>query len=264
MNSKTLTAIAFALSLVLAASIGGATETENQGLRVLPAPGKIATDGKADDWDLSAGIFACGDVEHQREKFAVWFHAMYDAQNLYLLARWVDETPLNNPGQTIADYGWAGDGLQFRIVTANDTSNERCSHWTGWRGVDQRDVMDVAFGKKLNEGGLKDAKTKGAQQAFQKNPDGKGYVQEIAVPWALLTKDGQPLKAGDRFTMTIEPNFTVGGNGRLSIKDIFKPGVTRTGCSRSWRTSAGASPRSNHKAASRHVPPGLPTGASFP
>ena len=228
-----------ALTIALLASLCGsawlfATETENLGIRVLPAPGKVAVDGKADDWDLSGGLFACGDVENQREKFGVWFHAMYDAQNLYLLTRWVDETPMNNPGQTIADYGFAGDCLQMRLITANDSPNERCSHWTCWRGVDERDVMDVAYGKRFNEGSLKDAKTKGAQQAFQKNADGpstgsgqaKGYVQEIAIPWALLTKDVQPLKAGDRFVMTLEPNFTIGTNGRLSIKDIFKPGVT--------------------------------------
>ena len=228
-----------ALTIALLASLCGsawlfATETENLGIRVLPAPGKVAVDGKADDWDLSGGLFACGDVENQREKFGVWFHAMYDAQNLYLLTRWVDETPMNNPGQTIADYGFAGDCLQMRLITANDSPNERCSHWTCWRGVDERDVMDVAYGKRFNEGSLKDAKTKGAQQAFQKNADGpstgsgqaKGYVQEIAIPWALLTKDVQPLKAGDRFVMTLEPNVTIGTNGRLSIKDIFKPGVT--------------------------------------
>ena len=36
-----------------------ATPTENLGIRVLPAPGKVAVDGKANDWDLSGGVFAC-------------------------------------------------------------------------------------------------------------------------------------------------------------------------------------------------------------
>jgi hypothetical protein len=39
---------------------------------------------------------------------------MYDADNLYILARFTDETPLNNPGQTIADYGFSGDCLPHR------------------------------------------------------------------------------------------------------------------------------------------------------
>ena len=78
-------------------------------------PRQSRRDGKLDDWDLSGGVFACGDVENQRDKFAVWIHAMYDADNLYLLARWIDETPMNNPGQVAGSYGFAGDCLQFRI-----------------------------------------------------------------------------------------------------------------------------------------------------
>jgi len=78
-----------------------ATETENLGIRVLPAPGKVVVDGNPNDWDLSAGVFTCGDVENRRQTMSTWFHAMYDASNLYILARWNDDTPLNNPGQTM-------------------------------------------------------------------------------------------------------------------------------------------------------------------
>src|SRR5436190_21461775 len=95
-----------------------ATETENLGIRVLPAPGKVTIDGKADDWDLSGGLFASGDVENARDKFALWFHAMHDSDNLYLLARWNDPTPMNHPGSSKGDYGFQGDCLQVRIVTA--------------------------------------------------------------------------------------------------------------------------------------------------
>ncbi len=94
------------------ATYARATPTENLGLRVLPTPGNMTIDGNANDWDLSGGIFTCDDVQNQRARFALWFHAMYDAENLYLLAHFIDETPLNNPGQTIADYGFAGDCLQ--------------------------------------------------------------------------------------------------------------------------------------------------------
>ncbi|HEX3135718.1 MAG TPA: hypothetical protein VHX44_19305, partial [Planctomycetota bacterium] len=40
----------------------GATETENLGLRLLPATEPPALDGTLKGWDLSGGIFACGDV----------------------------------------------------------------------------------------------------------------------------------------------------------------------------------------------------------
>jgi len=203
-----------------------ATESENLGIAVLPAPGKVVVDGKIDDWDLSGGVFVCGDVENQRGTFAVWLHAMYDQQNLYLLGRWIDETPLNNPGQVEGSYGFAGDCLQFRTVLAPGTPQECGNHFTCWQDRNGKDVIFVECGKDFKGGTIKDAKSHGAQQAFRKNEDGKGYVQEIALPWRLLSKDGQPPRAGETFTMTVEPNFTIGAEGRLSLKDIFKPGVT--------------------------------------
>lgn len=236
-----------ALLLLLIASIAlpvtaRATETENLGLRVLPAPGKVTVDGKTDDWDLTGGIFACSDVENATEKYGVWLHAMYDRDNLYILARWLDPTPMNNPGSSKGDYGFRGDCLQFRIVTApdvtspdvkttdknaKDAANVRTTHATCWIDRDKLDVVDLEYGRLFNEGKLGDAKKNGAAQAFLEDPDHKGYVQEIALPWKLLVKDGVEMKPGAKLLMTFEPNFTVGGGGaRLTVKDLFKPGVT--------------------------------------
>ena len=193
---------------------------------MLPAPGAVTVDGQTNDWDLSGGIFISDSVETQRDTIAVWMHAMADAQNLYLLARFNDTTPLNNPGQTIADYGFAGDSLQVRFAFDQGTPDARISHWTNWKGQDGRSVMDVVYGQRFNEGAIKDAQTQGAQQSFKINADGKGYVQEIAIPWKLLTKNGQMPAIGSSFSMTFEPNFTVGATeSRMSIKGNFKPGI---------------------------------------
>ncbi len=205
-------------------TIGAATETENLNMQVLPALGKVVVDGKFDDWDLTGGILACSDAENLRDQYSQWFHAMYDAENLYVLARWKDPTPLNNPGVK-GDMGFAGDCLQFRTVTTDATGKERTAHMTFWKLREGGDLMDIAYGKSCNENILPDAKTEGAKEAFVVDADGKGYVQEIAVPWRLLTADKQPLKAGARMVMTLEPNFTAGLMGRISMKDIFKPGV---------------------------------------
>lgn len=203
-----------------------ATQTENNGIAVLPAPGAVSIDGQTGDWDLSGGIFVSDSVETQRDTIAVWMHAMYDAQNLYLLARFKDTTPLNNPGQTIADYGFAGDSLQVRFGFDLGTPDARISHWTNWRGNNGRDVMDVVYGQKFDEGALKDAQTQGAKQSFKANADGKGYVQEMAIPWKLLTKDGKAPAVGASFSLTFEPNFTVGATEtRMSVKGNFKPGL---------------------------------------
>jgi len=232
--------LACGLALALGARGASATETENLNLEILPAPGPVVVDGKTDDWDLTAGIFACGDVENSASSYGVWFHAMYDAERLYLLARWVDKTPMNNPGSSKGDYGFRGDCLQVRVITApdvtarevanpgrddNDAPKARTTHLTCWRDKDGLDVIDAAYGRRFNEGGLKDAKTEGAAQAFLEWPDHKGYTQEIAIPWKLLTKPGVEMKPGSRVVMTLEPNFTVGTGGRLTIKDLFKPGV---------------------------------------
>ena len=85
-------------------------------------------------------------------------------------------------------------------------------------------MIDIAYGRRFNEGGLKDAKTEGAQQAFLKNDDGKGYTQEIAIPWKLLKKDGVEVKPGSRVLMTLEPNFVVGTGGRLDDQRPLQAG----------------------------------------
>lgn len=212
-------------SLLLLTALLGATETENLGLSVLPAAGPVAIDGAIGDWDLSSGVFACNDCENQRDQYAVWLHAMADKDNLYILARWIDETPANNPGQTIADYGWNGDCLQIRMLLNRGTPQQQKTVINCWKGSDGADVLQFDVdGRNWGPAG-KDQKSAGAKQAFRSTDDGKGYVQEIALPWRLLTPDGLPPKAAGGFVITFEPNFTVGGKGRLSIKDVFKPGV---------------------------------------
>ena len=217
------------LALLLAATLTAvATETENFGIQVLPAPGKVTVDGAITDWDLSGSIFACGDVENYRNKFGVWFSAMYDADNLYLLARWNDDTPMNNPGSTSGNFGWDGDCIQVRLVTEYGTKAEQISVFNCWQGIDGRNVVEQdSKGRTKNSPKGEDVKSAGAQQAFKVYANGQGYVQEIAIPWALITSDGKPRKAGDKLVMTIEPNFTAGPtNGRMTVKDIFRPGIS--------------------------------------
>jgi hypothetical protein len=220
--------IAVLLLLALACT-SRATETEHHGIAVLPAPGKLKLDGKLDDWDLSGGVFVCGDVEHLRDQFSVWVHAMYDEQFIYVLARWKDPTPLNNPGSSAGGFGFDGDCLQVRFITTPGTPEETITWWTCWRdrkgiGVVSRESPPERLGRLPQ---LANALENGAKQAFQVDADGKGYVQQIAVPWKLLSKEGRPLRAGDPLRMTVEPNFTAGQYGRITIKDIFHDNVPK-------------------------------------
>ena len=231
-----------ALFLVLVATVVGAfrasaTETENLGIRILPVPGKVAVDGKTEDWDLSGGVFVCGDAENLRDKMAVWIHAMYDAENLYILARWIDETPMSHPGSIAGDQGFEGDCLQLRIILEPEKPDPRGSMgggkevcWvTAWRDRDAKDVINVHFPRKPEAGGDKqiaDAKTVGGKQAFLADADDKGYVQEIAIPWKTMADGGLMPKAGDRIAFSVEPNFNTSTKFRITLKDIFRPGVT--------------------------------------
>jgi outer membrane protein assembly factor BamB len=209
-----------------------ATETENQVLRILPAPGKVVVDGKFDDWDLSGGIFACGDVERLREHYGVWLHAMYNTENVYLLARWLDPTPLDNPQSSKGGQGWDGDCLQVRFITGYKTPHEVVTWLTCWRdrdgiGVIQRESPDTINCNRpcVRLPKLGNALEHGAQQAFTVNADGKGYVQELAIPWKQLVADGKAPAPGSELRITVEPNFTTDAAGRLTIKDLFRAGA---------------------------------------
>lgn len=225
--SKVVSLLIAALAIVAMPLAARATETENFGLQVLAAPENVSIDGDPAEWDLSASVFACGDVENHRDKFAVWFSAMHDDKNLYFLLRWIDDTPMNNPGSTAGNFGWDGDCVQIRIVADDGKAGEQVNVFNCWRGADGQDVVERdTKGKTKSSPKGDNVKPQGAQQAFRETPDRKGYIQEIAIPWALITSDGKPRPAGEQLSLTIEPNFTAGPtNGRMSIKDIFRPGV---------------------------------------
>ncbi|MBA3936530.1 MAG: hypothetical protein H0X38_03635 [Planctomycetes bacterium] len=225
--------LAFAAS-VCAAGMLAATETENHGIPIIPAPGPVVVDGAFADWDLSGGVFVCSDVENLRGRFASWLHLMYDQDNLYVLARWNDDTPMNNPGLVSGDQGFAGDCLQLRLSIAaqglpdfgrDEPPTQRTTHVTAWRGRDGKDVIDLAWGAKFDQGGLKDAKAKGGAQAFVRTADGKGYVQELSIPWSVLAPAGWKPATGAQVGVTVEPNFGTESRMRVTTKDIFKAGV---------------------------------------
>ena len=106
-----------------------------------------------------------------------------------------------------------------------EPTTQRTTHITAWRDRDEADVIGLAYGIRFDQGGMKDAKTKGAKQAFRKYADGSGYVQEISIPWKLLAREGWKPKAGEKIVITVEPNFGTESNFRITLKDLFKPGV---------------------------------------
>ena len=204
------------------------TPTENTSIRSLPAPGKVVIDGKPGDWNLSGGIFLCKNVEQQRDTQSAWIHLMHDDKNLYVLARWRDETPMNNPKDTRKDNdGFNGDSLQFRLLADPNTPQERCVHLTCWHGQDGGDVVEIVYGRKFDRACSKEERELDpTSQALALSADGKGYIQEIAIPWALLTADGKrPALASAMLVL----NYTDYGGGRVDICDLLTAGSVSAG-----------------------------------
>lgn len=200
-----------ALSLVvIVPTLGRAEPTNNLEIVAVPAPGKVVVDGKLDDWDQSASILSCPDTKTYLRTASVRSAAMYDAEGLYLSCRWVDPTPMENmvdpaePGKF--NQGWRSDCLQIRIFSDTQV------HVTAWyfKGNGKM-AMDINYDEPVGPN-RKEGLDHGAKMAFQKNAGGTGYVQEMFIPWKLLSKAGKVYKAGDTFTFGLHFNWGKGDN----------------------------------------------------
>jgi hypothetical protein len=205
----------------------GATETENYRLRFIPTEKPLVIDGHIDDWNLSGGVFVCNDVENLRDRFSVWIYGMYDSEYVYILARWRDETPLNNYEKKGA-HGFNGDCLQVRFILFPDSENDKCAtYWDLWKDNSETYVMSRESPGKAGQfhwnelPKLLDSQNEGVEMEFFVSEDGSGYDQEVRIPWKLLSAAGKAPKPGESFRFTVEPNFTAGQFGRITTKGIF-------------------------------------------
>jgi hypothetical protein len=201
--------------LTLAALLGTpavalAGQTDNHGIHAVPAPGAVAIDGKLDDWDLSGQVLQCYDLEALRDVYSAQIAMMYDANAFYVAIHWKDPVPMGNchDPRYQASKAWAGDCVQLRIKT------DRICHVDAWYyAAGKEPALHIEYGKSLDDpfgGGdrvLMRADgwklTDGAEMAFLKDADGRGYVQEIKLPWALITKD-KKFGPGEQFSCGIE------------------------------------------------------------
>lgn len=209
MRNRSGTFLAACGSLLVALLPAHATQTDNYGLHAVPAD-KVTIDGKLDEWDHSGEILLCYDLENLLEKYSAKVSTMYDADNLYVSVRWKDDVPLGNSHDPKyqSKKGWAGDALQLRIKT------DIITHITAWYyAVNQTPglLLDYGIGTaKPFGGGTKQLfpidgtkLQEGAEMAFLPDADGKGYVQEIKIPWTLITQEKKYV-AGDQFNLGIE------------------------------------------------------------
>jgi hypothetical protein len=204
--------IRFALLVVLllVASDLHAVQTDTHGIHAVPVVNPMVIDGKLDEWDLSGSVLQCYDVDTLRDVYSAEIAMMYDANCLYVALHWKSQHPMSNSHDPHyqAAKGWAGDCVQLRIKT------DRITHVTAWYyAAKQEPAIQLSYGKGLTEpfgGGEKQLfrtdgwkLTDGAEMAFLQDADAQGYVQEMKIPWALIT-DGKRYAAGDSFACGIE------------------------------------------------------------
>ncbi len=197
--------------LMVVSSVAMATQTDNHGLHAVPPPnGKVTIDGDLKDWDLSGQILICYDVDTLKDVYSAKVAAMYDANNLYVSLHWKDLSPMGNihDPRYQSNKGWAGDSVQLRVKT------DRVSWITAWHYAAKKEsCMLIDYPKNLNPEGADGSKifqttegwklNDGVEMAFKKDADGKGYVQEMLIPWEFITLK-KNYKAGDKFQMGIE------------------------------------------------------------
>jgi len=191
-------------------------QTNNHELRAIPAGTPVVLDGKLDEWDLSGEILMCYDLAMLLDTHSVRVAAMYDADSLYLSFRFKDRRPMVNKVDPDTEHnrGWRADAVQLRFWTDHEKpvgpGGARMTHIDCWyatlkaAAVAQLVHHDISQRAEGFEGKIREAIGKGVDAAFQKDPDGKGYTQEMRIAWKLLRRDGRPYVAGEILRMGIE------------------------------------------------------------
>jgi len=174
----------------------------NRGFHAVPAPEKVIIDGKLDEWDTSGAITSCKDVSDLLDVESCRVAAMWDNECIYLSFVFRDPTPMVNKidPRTMSGNGWRSDAVQLRCNMAGFVS-----HIDTWYFTPRKEpAMSIHYGRLGNNPGQpavdrpENPAELGARQTFLMDDDGRGYVQEMKIPWAVITLDGKmPPKGAD-------------------------------------------------------------------
>jgi hypothetical protein len=138
---------------------------------------------------------------------------MWDAKYVYLAAHWKDPTPMYNtvdPDFNPTE-GWKSDAWQMRIK-----SDKNCWITTWYFTPKKMPLMSIDDWKNpaRDKDGLdntllrgepgKPDMGKGVQMVYKADADGKGFVQEMRLPWSVIYRQPPEAKAGNVFRMGME------------------------------------------------------------
>jgi len=213
-------------------------QSQNEGLSVVPAPGKVVIDGNLDDWDLSGQMWSFADIA-VRDRFSVKTAAMWDKDYLYLSFVWKDPMPMNsvvdpdfNP-----DKGWVADSAQLRIIASDKPawlttwyhapSKRAVLHLSYWQDA-TRDKEGQDIRMLISKPGEVDL-GEGAQMAYKLLPEGDGFIQELRIPWKIVYNREHTPAAGNVFKLGFDWHWgaVTGDNWPMHrYADNMQPGQT--------------------------------------
>ncbi len=196
---------------------------QRDAITVARAAGPVVVDAKLGEWSHASGFTGSLDGDPADAEW-VDGRMMYDDDCLYIAAHVGDPAPMQNTVDPSLDpvMAWQGGGLQVRISTdravgwpvdANGPSyyrmrklepndeerlkatNPRLSHLTMWHHAPSgKAAIAINHGMSF-ESYL--VNPEGVRGAFARDPDGRGYVLEYAIPWRFLNAAEDPPRAGD-------------------------------------------------------------------
>lgn len=204
--------IKLALVGLLAAFVWGAwgaenmvgTQSQNEGILAVKAPGKVVVDGDGSDWDFSGEIRCFRDISI-RDVYSVKIAAMWDNEALYLFFDWRDPRPMDSRVDPVQDptRGWVADAEQLRILSGTNMFWLTCWPYLGTTPVVGFEEIDYTKGEWHATTVVRDWMFKGAgitsvgrgiESAYRKAADGRGFSHEMKIPWATLKAQGPAIK----------------------------------------------------------------------
>ena len=207
------------LSMALAVALGGGARADNAApaappLKIMPAPAPVTIDGDLGEWNLEGKLGPETFDPDVKDDYNATCYAMWDADNLYLAAVIVEPHPPYNtfPVKGVGD--WNGDDVIIRmssnparawpIAGSPESFQKDPDLFTGsfwWNHLKKRTYWGCYHGMDIAE--VVAEAGAGTQVAVKPAADGKGYTEEIKLPWKTINPNYHP-RAGDRIAFSWE------------------------------------------------------------
>lgn len=202
-------------------------EVDRKGTGASALPARLvkqapAIDGSLDDWPERSFADIVYAPDFLGNRYGAKLALGYDADSLYIGLHFSAlDSPFNQERENTQAGFRGGDCVQIRMQNAAAAFN-----LCGWFDSQAGKAALTADGKDMKMPFLLQ---QGAREAFKPDPDGKGYSQEIAIPWRSLPGSGKAPATGERWKTSfqlwwagLDPRFTVEAKTTLEKRGALK------------------------------------------